>query len=437
MIDEGLVSHAVFRTLDDATRRDLARALAERLGPEFAPAADLRGRARLAAVLHRPTGLELVAVPGATFVSGLRPEEVRVVRGLDHVEGDDTVEQIDDNEKAQKPRVATVAPFLCARTPILRDRARAMLGDDEVGWVVGDEDDANAVVLFDKDDCARLLVGGPFRLLRRAEWELVARAGGDLAFVNGATPEEAAAACEALYDRAYDPGRDDAGTNALGIWGLPWGDWVGDDKRPSAPSAIRAGAAASYPWQNDEIVGALCGWGDDGCGMDQAAVRFALDLPGASAKVAAKTRAAAEAPKAATASGVAMMAIVAKAAFEKEAGGARPGALWATDRYRAGSKALAPLAGGGTLYLVTVRPPDERLWLVAVLRGVDERDGAWVAPTPNAVPVADVSALRPTLRFTTGKGVSQEPGALGMSLQTPRALAPEDVAALAPFAQRG
>ena len=37
------------------------------------------------------------------------------------------------------------------------------------------------------------------------------------------------------------------------------------------------------------------------------------------------------------------------------------------DRYVSANKGLEPLADGGRLYLVTVRPPNEALWLVAVL----------------------------------------------------------------------
>jgi hypothetical protein len=63
-----------------------------------------------------------------------------------------------------------------------------------------------------------------------------------------------------------------------------------------------------------------------------------------------------------------IMAIVSKAIFEKAAGKAPTvGTKLSMDRYVSLNKALAPLAQGGKLYLVTVRPPDEELWLVAIL----------------------------------------------------------------------
>ena len=135
-----------------------------------------------------------------------------------------------------------------------------------------------------------------------------------------------------------------------------------------------------------------------------------------------------------------LIAIVAKGVFEQEAkkGGKllAPGQVFATDRYVSKNKALAPLAQGGRLVLVTVRPPNERLWLVAILDnptfGPDPatKVDMWRAPLPNATPITDITALRKTMKLATGKGLSQDKGALGMSLQTPRALAPEDMVAI-------
>jgi hypothetical protein len=127
-----------------------------------------------------------------------------------------------------------------------------------------------------------------------------------------------------------------------------------------------------------------------------------------------------------------ILAVVAKSIFEKDAraGGklAGIGGVWPTARYASTSPALEPLAGGGALYLVTVRPGDQ-LWLVAVLRAPTRDASGWTSP-PNTVPIRDISALRPKLRFASGKGITAEPGKLGMSLQTPRVLAETDVALL-------
>jgi len=125
-----------------------------------------------------------------------------------------------------------------------------------------------------------------------------------------------------------------------------------------------------------------------------------------------------------------MLAIISKAIFEKEAAGLAPGKVLATDRYRSQSKHLAPLESGGRLFLVTVRPPDEALWLVAMLEGLSlDEDEGWVG-RENRVPITDVTALIPQLRFESGKGIQAAKGALGMSLQTPRLLTDADAALL-------
>jgi hypothetical protein len=124
-----------------------------------------------------------------------------------------------------------------------------------------------------------------------------------------------------------------------------------------------------------------------------------------------------------------VMAIVSKAMFEA-AGGAKlaPGQLFAVDRYTSAHQALSPLASGGDLVLVTARPGDA-LWLVAVLRAPQHDGVAWRAEA-NTTPIRDLSAALPRLRFATGKGIQAKPGALGMSLQTPRLLTDDDLALL-------
>lgn len=120
-----------------------------------------------------------------------------------------------------------------------------------------------------------------------------------------------------------------------------------------------------------------------------------------------------------------VLAIVSKALFEA-AGGLRPGDRFDADGYGSAHPGLAPLGAGGDLYLVTARPGDV-LWLVGILRA-PTFDGARWSAAPNTTPIRDLTPLIPTLRFATGKGLRPKPGALGMSLQTPRALTPEDVA---------
>ncbi len=98
------------------------------------------------------------------------------------------------------------------------------------------------------------------------------------------------------------------------------------------------------------------------------------------------------------------------------------------DCYRSQNPNLRSLAAGGSLFLVTVRPPDE-LWLVAILDSPTSSAAGWTAEA-NRCPVTNVTSLTPQIRFQNGKGINARPGALGMSLQTPRALSETDVALL-------
>jgi uncharacterized protein (TIGR02996 family) len=123
-----------------------------------------------------------------------------------------------------------------------------------------------------------------------------------------------------------------------------------------------------------------------------------------------------------------VIAVVSKAVFEPEIRkhGLAVGKVWPTHAYVSQNKGLSPLAGGGRLFLVTVRPPDEKLWLVAVL-DQPKSDGSQWAAAANAMPVRDLSSIKKSLRFESGQGLPDKPGVLGMSLQTPRVLAATDI----------
>ena len=128
-----------------------------------------------------------------------------------------------------------------------------------------------------------------------------------------------------------------------------------------------------------------------------------------------------------------ILAIVSRAIFEKDARKNGKllglGDVWPLDRYNSSTKALERLkqAPSGRIFLVTVRP-DEELWLVGVIEKPSFSGTSWVSPKKNDHPITDVSRLRKTIRFESGKGMSQDKGTLGMSLQTPRALTQADVA---------
>lgn len=123
-----------------------------------------------------------------------------------------------------------------------------------------------------------------------------------------------------------------------------------------------------------------------------------------------------------------LLAIVSKAVFEKQAGKTpKVGDVLGMDRYVSGNKALQPIAAAGSrLFLVTVRPPDEAMWLVGVLRDPKFDGTQWIAPR-STVPITDISHLRESFVFESGSGIKAAPGQLGMSLQAPRKLTAADV----------
>jgi len=124
-----------------------------------------------------------------------------------------------------------------------------------------------------------------------------------------------------------------------------------------------------------------------------------------------------------------VLALISKAVFEKQAPGAKLGATLGMDRYVSAGKGLAPLADGGALFLVTVRPP-ERLWLCAILDAPEFDGTMWRSATASAAPIVDVTELLPSVKLANGKGIQAPEGKLGMSLQTPRTLSDEDDALL-------
>jgi hypothetical protein len=124
-----------------------------------------------------------------------------------------------------------------------------------------------------------------------------------------------------------------------------------------------------------------------------------------------------------------MVAIVSKAVYQRDMPRAQVGDVLALDAYLSTNAALQKLEAGGRLFLLTVRPPSESLWLLAVLQDPKFDGSKWVAAR-NVTAVRDVSALRGVLKFENGKGLPAEAGKLGMALQTPRVLTADDARAL-------
>lgn len=134
-----------------------------------------------------------------------------------------------------------------------------------------------------------------------------------------------------------------------------------------------------------------------------------------------------------------VLAIVSKAVFEKALGFSpavtKRGAslaghvLVGLDSYVTSHKAFDTLARGGSIFMVTVRPPDEKVWLVAILDDPARNGTTWKAE-PNVTVMTDITKVIRKLRFESGTGITAAKGKLAMSLQTPRALTEADVTRL-------
>ena len=121
-----------------------------------------------------------------------------------------------------------------------------------------------------------------------------------------------------------------------------------------------------------------------------------------------------------------VLAIISKALFDKLVpDDPELGMVIDTDRYVSANKTFDGLEAGDAIFLVTVRPPNEKLWLVGVLEKPKHKAGAWISAA-NTVPLTDVTAAIKKLKLASGTGLKAKKGKLGMSLQTPRALTAAD-----------
>ena len=122
-----------------------------------------------------------------------------------------------------------------------------------------------------------------------------------------------------------------------------------------------------------------------------------------------------------------VLALISKTVFEKIAPkGVKVGDLVVSRSYLSKHKTFGALNDGGAIFLVTVRPPEERLWLVGILENPTFQNDGWYGDE-NRTPIVDITSAIPKLVFSTGHGLTVKKGSLGMSLQTPRVLTDDDV----------
>jgi len=129
-----------------------------------------------------------------------------------------------------------------------------------------------------------------------------------------------------------------------------------------------------------------------------------------------------------------ILALISKAVFEATPMRHTVGVVAPLDRYTSKHAAFGKLAAGDALFLVTVRR--KALWLVAIIEA-PHRQGDAVVGATNVTPMTDLTGVLPKIKLADGKGIKVAIEKLGMSLQTPRVLADEDVSLLRGFAPKG
>lgn len=184
------------------------------------------GALGLPEVVHDASGLHFVLIPGGKYLAGPGKRDREAMEALDV--DDDLLAAMD----GFKQRKVELPPMLFARHPKLDDRGQPLECTREQA--------EGLVAEFARDG---------FRLPTEDEWEWVARTCDRTVFIGSATAEEAEENCANLSDDfTYDP---DA-KPPLGVWGLLFGEWVGD--KSGAPTAGISGAAQNYPFQDSEGV---------------------------------------------------------------------------------------------------------------------------------------------------------------------------------------
>ncbi len=238
------------RAKDKAT---VASALARALGDGFEPARPA-GALELPRVLHRPSGITFVAVPGGEYEMGISPAEKRALAAFAKKRGEEARMHVKDLGSSSAPaHGVSLPPLLCSESPLTAAQARA------TGWQgAAETTPVHDVVLVDARGAVDLVARAGGRLLTEAEWEHLARAGEQRLWLSGeAAPED--------FVRAFLRGELLDDEAPLGVHGLAWSTWVDDAWAPSyrgaptdgsarrpheLPEVVRGGGAPrSFPWQ--------------------------------------------------------------------------------------------------------------------------------------------------------------------------------------------
>jgi formylglycine-generating enzyme required for sulfatase activity len=199
-----------------------------------------------------------VLVPGGDFEMGMKDREWSEVEALDR---DGAVQDVPEVLGWALPvHRVHVKPFLCGVLPVGRSEAAPLVHGGERGNRARHEGTWSPAMLS-RAEAAEVVAKKNSRLLSEAEFEFVARLGGDGSWIVKPESQWHCARLDALLAR---PGPDESMGNRLGIAGLEFGEWVADEwhdnddgaRQTSAPGVgtarpglARSGSLSVYPWQ--------------------------------------------------------------------------------------------------------------------------------------------------------------------------------------------
>jgi formylglycine-generating enzyme required for sulfatase activity len=224
-----LLDLSVLLSLGVRDKLDLARRIADRLGPDFLPGEELVGQIGLPGLVHAPTGAPFVIPPTGQYEMGFTDRDREALRAAVRSQWVDAF--ADDLVHTSRPvRAVRVKPFVVSVRPLrLEEVSKVQSG-------------RSAADTFLRADAIHFVEATGCRLPSEAELEWLAREGGRHSF--------AADGCSA-YAR-------DGAFPEQGEWGierLTRGEWAADDWHDDYHGA----PDDSSPWLRGDPRGAYRG----------------------------------------------------------------------------------------------------------------------------------------------------------------------------------